>query len=184
MNSFNDEEYFDWVIQNSPIEEDWRKTTLSDAYYVSSLGRLFSRRSQDFVKGTYVFEDDRAKGLRVSIFLDSHKPAIKTYIHVLVADAFLDDYISGMYIRHLDGDKTNNSVDNLYILGPGREENLRDRYVAEYGGGRVVIINETGDIFPNVPAAALSIGGDESAIYKCLRGERAQHLGLTFRYLE
>ena len=35
-------------------------------------------------------------------------------VHMLVANAFMDDYVKGKHVRHRDGNRSNNSVDNLF----------------------------------------------------------------------
>lgn len=54
-----------------------------------------------------------------------HRP-----VHTLVAEAFLGSRPDGYDVMHLDGDRTNNCVDNLKY-GP-RAENLHQTY--DYGG--------------------------------------------------
>jgi hypothetical protein len=47
-----------------------------------------------------------------------------------------------------------------------------------------VVIIETNQIFASVRACAKFIGGDYSAVYRCLRGDRGSHMGFTFEYVE
>lgn len=54
----------------------------------------------------------------------SNKGKRKTYnVHRLVAMAFLDDYSEELQVNHIDGNKLNNSVDNLEMI-TGKENVL------------------------------------------------------------
>jgi hypothetical protein len=45
-----------------------------------------------------------------------------------------------------------------------------------------VVVKETGQVFASARVAAEKLDGDFSAIYRCLRGERKTHKGVTFEY--
>lgn len=47
-----------------------------------------------------------------------------------------------------------------------------------------VRIIETGAVYKNYIEAADAISGNRSCVYLCLRGDRARHMGFTFKYEE
>lgn len=118
--------------------------------------------------------------LRVAL---SHEgKVVDHYIAQLVAKAFFHNWRDDMRVTHVNGDKSNNAARNLR-LKHGVLDRV-ERYVAKPGWGRQVIVRETGRIYRTVRDCARHIGGDYSAIYSCLRGERGSHLGYTFQYIE
>lgn len=163
---------------DSPIypDEEWRILPEFDNYAVSSYGRVFNSKKQEFIRGR------RASNGSIRVKLSQDGRLREVYLHTLVAELYLDNYIDGAHIRHRDEDKTNNYILNLEMIGPFRD--MGPNYHPEYRGGRLVRIVETDEVFPNVMTLAIALETDYSTIYKCLRGERRRHLGYTFEYVD
>lgn len=97
------------------MQEEWRPTFIRpERYQVSNLGRVRTvyDDGRTVVKKLSV---DRSRGgyLLASLLVKTARPQ-KTKVvrvHRLVALAFLDG--EGSLVRHIDGDPTNNRVDNL-----------------------------------------------------------------------
>jgi hypothetical protein len=93
------------------MREEWRLSPVRpDRYEVSNIGRVRSR----FRNGRVHLLTPHVKPwgyLRVTFNVDGKD----TYfdVHRLVAQAFIGARLPGQVIRHLDGDPTNNCVDNL-----------------------------------------------------------------------
>lgn len=98
----------------------------------------------------------------------------------LVYSHFADDFDSNRIVKHRDGDKENNCIENLYQEPP----------VYPHRGWRLwppampIIVRETGVQYKNARRAAEAIGGMPASIHKCLRGELKTHRGYTFEYGE
>ena len=76
-------------------------------YEVSTWGRVFSRRTGDFLVPQY-----NKKGyLRVDLRNENGRKHFK--IHRLVAKAFIPNPDGKPQVNHIDGNKSNNSVTNL-----------------------------------------------------------------------
>lgn len=85
------------------------------------------------------------------------------YEHILVMELVLGRWVrSGEHIHHLDGDKANNSPDNLKLYsqeahlklhGPDYRKNL-DGGVSPVSGGRVVVIPKLAAVVSVAPAGA------------------------------
>lgn len=81
-------------------------------YMVSNLGNVKSL-SYRKTGGEHLLKPRINRGgyLQVNLYKDGLK---KNYrIHRLVCQAFLDDYSEDLVVNHIDGCKTNNSLDNL-----------------------------------------------------------------------
>ena len=154
-------------------DELWSEVLGYPRYSVSSHGTVFDERKKKFVEA---YPHTPNGLLRVSF--SSYKGRRHAYLHQVVAEAFMDGYRPGMQIIHIDGDKTNNQIDNLKPRSGRFLEG--DRYEARHVRGYPVRVVETGQIFLNAYSAAAHFNTDPSTIYKVLRGERKRALGMRF----
>lgn len=106
------------------------------------------------------------------------------YVHRLVADAFIEGYLDGMHVKHKDGDRSNNALENLGL----RNGRITREQIPQRRGrpprGRRVRIRETDEVFMSARECARYIGGDYSSIYRCIREPGRTHKGYTFEYYE
>lgn len=107
------------------MEEIWKDIQGYEGMYqvsnygrVKSLGRLVNGSNQYGVKFQYLKKDkilkpilDKWGYLRISIYKNNHKIAKR--IHILVAETFLENQNNYSIINHINGDKTDNRVENL-----------------------------------------------------------------------
>ena len=105
-------------------------------------------------------------------------------VHRLVADTWIDNPNHYKEVNHIDGDKDNNSVENLEWTT--RSENVLHAYRTGLNKGRhkgtPVRIVETGETFESQRECARRIGGNQANIARCLAGEQSTHLGFHFEY--
>lgn len=153
-------------------KEVWAELSDYDEYLVSSYGQVYHMPSKNIINERF-----HERGF-LKVRLYNNWGMKEFYVHHLVGLCFFDDYRPGMHIRHNDGDKTNNHVDNLV---PARRR--RSSYEPGSKRGSRVRIIETGDTFLNAYACARYVEGDVSSIYKCLRGQRNHHRGFTYEYI-
>jgi len=99
--------------------EDWRVIDSFPSYWVSSRGRVYSRRSMSFI-GRILSNGYREVKLR-------NNGVVKhCLVHRLVANAFIENLTGGDFACHRDGNKLNNNVGNLYW--GDRESNTQDAH--------------------------------------------------------
>lgn len=164
--------------------ETWVEIAGYPNYAVSNMGRVFNVQRERILK----FREAIDGSLRVSLSKDGE--VTDHYVHHLVAAAFFGGVSPGVQVIHANGDKTENTPENLRLKrrerripprsrpwGDGEVENGRH-------WGRRVRIVETGETFLTVRDCANYIKGDYSTIYKCLEGQgRKTHRGHTFEYV-
>ena len=100
-------------------KEVWIDIEDCPGYQISSYGRVKSveriiKRGTNFlsIRGRILKPWKRSKDyLSVGFRVDGKRKVV--LVHRLVANAFIPNRESGMEINHLDGDKTNNTVENL-----------------------------------------------------------------------
>lgn len=76
-------------------------------YAIDRDGRIFSHRKHIFLK----LHTSRNGYLRVTLKRDGKKK--NKYLHRLIAATYLPTVKDKLFINHLDGNKRNNSLDNL-----------------------------------------------------------------------
>jgi len=94
--------------------ESWKPIDWLEGYEISDLGRSRSYKRQGPPYGIMktpqrtLAQTTNRFGYKVLSFLE-----VPRYVHRLVLEAFVGPCPEGMQCRHLDGDKTNNSLSNL-----------------------------------------------------------------------
>lgn len=180
----------DWVDEQGYVGEVWRSVIDFDWYDVSDYGRIRSWSGRKTLGRIMVPRTDRYGYLRIN--LRQNGRTFTKSVHSIVAEAFLVRDEEGLQVNHIDGDKTNNSVENLEWMSPG--ENTRHAHanglvnpfpLAALGLGRQrvrVRVVETGCVYESISDCALAIGGDPSTIAKCLKrnGVNFSHRGYHF----
>ena len=152
-------------------------------YIVSNQGRVKS-----FVTNKLLSPQDNGAGyLRVELWKD--KIGKKTYIHRMVADAFLPNPLDKTEVNHKDSNPRNNASENLEWVSSS--ENSRH---AVYKGALVAWGNlakpieainiESGAVikFATISEAERVLGSRH--ITDVLKGKRNQCKGYTFRYIK
>lgn len=172
------------------MEEVWSEVEGFDNYVVSNTGVVRE------VVGTVTKQVATRPHPNGSIRVILRRANIEreTYVHVLVAEAFLPDYEPGKHVRHIDGDKTNNNVGNLEMKSPTPVRRDYEIITTRWIQVRQIalsleerrlpsLIREGGGLFPDVESASRELNITPSGIYKCLNGERSSHAGYTFEWI-
>lgn len=84
------------------MEEIWKESKI-EGVYVSNLGNI--RKSDNFKKRYYEFDFNGYKA--VQIFNHTY------YVHRLVAQVFIENKDNKPCVNHIDGNKSNNNINNL-----------------------------------------------------------------------
>ena len=136
---------------NDPTSVRWLPVPGHDAYQVSELGQVRSRRLDP--RGKLMHPAPQANGY-LTVFLGRGH---KFYVHQLVALAFIGPCPEGQECRHRDRDRSNNAAANL--LYGTRSDNMRDAVrhgtIRNQNTGKTVCDNghryttETVYVYPN-----------------------------------
>ena len=107
-------------------------------------------------------------------------------IHRIVAKTFLTNNKDRKFVNHIDGDKLNNTVDNIEWCS--RSENMQHAYgnFLVKRGRRIDQFTEDGRLVANFRnASVVGINGfSSSSVLKCCNGKQKLHKGFVFKYAE
>lgn len=85
---------------------------------------------------------------------------LNRYIHRLVAEAFLPDWSQSLQVNHIDGNKQNNTVDNLEMVTPS--QNITHAHRTGIGGAHH--LHKLGGN-PAKPVSQYTLSGEYVATY-------------------
>ena len=159
---------------------------MNGLYQVSNLGRVKSlNRTSTHSKGYIAHYKEKIltprsdKNGYVKVGLSKYGKTKLYYVHVLVAEAFINNPDNLPEVNHIDEDKTNNCVDNLewcnhkYNSIHGTRANRISKAMTNNKKvSKQVLCVETGIIYPSVHEASRQINLDFSEIATVCRGYR------------
>ena len=106
-------------------------------------------------------------------------------VHRLVAETWIDNPNHYKEVNHINGDKTDNRVENLEWVTPSQNRLHAYRTGLHKGRhkGTPVRIVETGDVFESMSECARRIGVSQAAIWNCLAGKQSTCRGFHLEYV-
>ena len=155
--------------------ENWKAVNGYEGLYeVSDKGRVKGLKRNRILKNIV----DSLGYVRVSLCKENKIKAHK--IHRLVAEHFLkpSEY---KIVNHIDGNKENNSVENLeWCSHSANRKHACDTGLAAKKEGRLIMCNETKEVYKGVMSAARHIGISHTMISSILNGGSGTAKGFTF----
>lgn len=192
MSNAIDNPHLDKVVKG-PWGEKWVTVPGHHRYEVNTLGEIWDNRYEKYVEGRV----DSTGHVRVDLFNNTQTWSV--YLYVLVAQMFMPNYSASLQTKHRDGDRTNNSISNLYQTGTPRPKPKEvevmpsavmknaNRYPSKPsptpGKAREVAVYKDDKfvkIFKNVNTLAKSLGVVPSTVYQALDHPTRKCQGLSF----
>lgn len=175
-------------------EEVWKDIKgYEGMYQVSSYGRVKSvnREISQQKDGTYFSRKMKSRILKTQIINSGYelvnlsKNGIRDArtVHRLVAEAFVQKENGRDDVNHIDGNKTNNLVDNIEWVS--RSENVQHSYdhLTRKSKGKNVKCIDTGEVFRSVAEAARKKKLSRVAISHSLNGRSESSGGCKWEYV-
>ena len=156
-------------------EELWREWPHDPRIMVSNKGNVVSYKRGGAGYPLKVWHNNRGYQL-----VGADAPP--DLVHRLVAETWIPNPNGYEQVNHIDGNKDNNSVENLEWVTPSQNMYHSMRTGLRKGGP--IRIMETGEVFESIRECARRIGGKHQLISRCLAGKRSTHRGYHFEYVE
>lgn len=175
--------------------EEWRAVKGYEGYYeVSSLGNIrgidrevpCKNGTSKCIRGRVMRQSTHYKNGYKSVMLTSGCKQKRLLVHRIVAQAFIPNPKNIPEVNHIDENKANNTPSNLewctheYNNGYGtkRERLTRchNKPVRQFKNGVLIASYESATI------AAKAIGGTQSGVSSCCRGDFPIYKGFTWEY--
>lgn len=168
------------------MQEIWKPIKGFDGRYeVSNYGRVRSyARNLTTKKVPYAISQSMTRRGYKHVLLMKGGKCLYPNVHRLVAETFVPNPENKPEVNHIDGDPTNNTVENLEWVT--RSENHLHRVYALKSNPlkrcRPVQCVETGEVFPSVRAAAREYNCDHKNIQRAVSGRYETACKLHWRY--
>ena len=147
-----------------------------DYYEISNLGRIYSKPRLSWNGCGYKKEGNKFLKLKENNngykYVILHKNNIKyqKYVHRLVAEHFLDNKFNYSQVNHLNGNKSDNRIQNLEWCSVS--ENILHRYRILEKKKKKIKCLETGNIFLSCKEADEYLNVSKGSVSKVIRGLR------------
>lgn len=164
--------------------EEWKIIEEANGYEISNLGNVRNRITQKILKGRF----SKSGYLQVSVKLNETQKFSNKYIHRLVAIHWIENPENKKEVNHIDGNKENNTVENLEWVTPS--ENQKHRHLL--GNGKTsqrkvgkfskegILLKE----YNSIVEAAAAEGNPRVSIDNVLQGRRYTLKGFVWKYLD
>lgn len=152
-------------------EEQWRAVKDFDNYEVSSSGRIRNKKTKR-VLATQIGKN----GYNYASLRKDGKYRGKG-VGRLVAEAFIEESGDGKYLRHIDGNKSNNYVSNLKYI-PKQPEKHESKY--RIGKINRIVDDEGNEYFETLRKGLKVWVVDTNYVYDTIK-DCAEDIGLTQR---
>ena len=160
----------------------WKDIEDFPKYQVSNTGLVRNKKS-----GNLLTQKPGRDGRYLSVYLCGDDKENTQRVHRLVADAFLGKH-PGMMVNHIDGDKSNNHIDNLEWCTAKENNAHAVRTGLNHPGAyqkRPVKVVETGEVFDGVIDCANTLGVNFQNVHSALQHKHRHSVnGLHFEYAD
>ena len=153
---------WEYEQENNIVNEIWKSTTINGRknqnYYISSYGRLKNKN----------------RILKISCDNSGYFNFCNNLIHILVANAFIDNPHKKIIVNHKDGNKKNNNVSNLEWVTPSENTIHAINTGLRKNVYKVCHINNNGEtinIYESCKDASRKLNVNTSSINKCCKGQ-------------
>lgn len=160
------------------MNEVWKQVSWTPKYMVSNLGNV-----KNAITGKQLAGSVNNKGyIRYDLCIDGKRVAKAG--HRLVAEAFLPKVDGKVYVNHIDGNKTNNRIDNLeWCTCQENSQHAVKVLGMKPVNRRAIRCVETGIVYSSSYEAERLLGIHNALINRCCNGLRKSTHHLHFEFV-
>lgn len=162
------------------MEEIWKPAKgFEDLYEVSNLGRIKSLPRKTTSGGVMKSHTNKRNGYQYVCLCKDNKVKNRR-VHIMVMEAFTDYRSKGFnadaVIDHIDGNKTNNRLDNLQVVTQKENDSrARTRQTQRYYSIPVIDL-DTKEVYKSFTDASHAVGGKQGEmVRRVCNGERSHY---------
>lgn len=157
-------------------------------YQVSNTGEVRSL-PRETTKGRIIKQYVNKRNGYCYVSLSKENKRISKRVHKLVCRAFIqnikDGYDKSYTIDHINGDKTDNSVENLEVCTQSENQKRAYDLGLQVAFGKKIINLDTMEIYNSYSEAARAIGASKGEmVARVCKGERSHYKNNHFAHLE
>lgn len=173
--------------------EIWKEIKDYPTYRVSNLGRVkatkyYSNIHKKYYDRELILKEKTNKFGYKFVGLSNKNGRKNKSIHRIVAETFIENPNNYNEVNHIDGNKTNNHIDNLewctrrdnilhaYMLGLKKGNSKAKYKVIQSLNGKTI------KIWNNISEIKATLGLDYSSLYQCCNNKRKSCNGFQWQY--
>lgn len=158
-----------------------------DQYEASTYGRIRSLPRNGTIKTKRVLSLNHKNSGYIDVTLNKDGKRTTTHVHQLIAKTFIDNPENKPQVNHINGDKTDNRIENLEWATS--RENIRHKfdalgYKVVRHGMKPVMCVETGEVFDAIKSAEREYGNSFGAIQRVVNSKRRTAYGLHWVFAD
>lgn len=168
-------------------QEEWKPIPNYDGlYYVSNLGHILSCHNNRWGRDSKrnILWGWKGRHYLTTILCKGGTERKTYYIHRLVAEAFIPNPNNLPEVNHKDGNKLNNSVDNLeWCTHLENMKHAENNKLATFNAAKIICV-DTCEEFGSIAEASIKTGISRTAINNCCRGWSKSAGKKRWKYVE
>ena len=161
------------------MKEEWRDLAQCNKYECSNFGKIRNKQTKKELKGSV----DNKGYVRYDLCVNGKRFVISG--HKAVAETFISNIENKPFINHIDGNKTNNNVDNLEWCTAKENTEHAINVLNKLQGGKnrkQIICLTTGIIYSSAYEAERCLNIPNGMINKVCNNKRKTTKGLKFAF--
>lgn len=164
---------------------EWRTISGFSNYEISNTGLVRNKITKYILKGRL----SKSGYYQVSIKNDETNRFINKYIHRLVATTFIDNPENKKEVNHIDGNKTNNQLENLeWVTSSENQKHRHSIGIAKTSNRKIGMFDKDNNLiqtFNSIVEAFTTLGKTSRVnIDSALQGRQRTAYGYIWKYLD
>lgn len=147
-----------------------KEKIIYDDYIIRSNGEILSLKKRHNSAKILKFDTDKTGYYRVTFSVNGK--TVRKLVHRLIAENFIDRVDNKNFVNHIDGNKKNNTVENLEWCTRSENEKHAHKYLNKIPSMAKICINlETGIFYESITKAAICYNYNPRTLLAMISGQ-------------